>query len=114
MVHSTKPSQLPKKFLAERRLKPRKILMLGCPASEPPLLATLVAQKVPGVLAFAGFNATPHEVSSFSRQGQVLTTFGCRSSAKRAISLVYHSSSVLLLFVSRQCCKSSSKSVTEL
>ena len=93
MIHSPKPSEVPKKLFAKGRLEPGKVLMLGGPTSAPVvLLLALMAKDTPGVLALAGFHTTANKVSSFGSQRQVLTTFGSGGFAKRTNSLVYHSS----------------------
>ena len=96
MIHSAEPGQVPKKLVAESGFEPGKILVLGGPAAHPALvLAPLMTEYIPGVLALARFHAAPNEVSSLGGQGQMFTTFSGGGSAKRAISLVHHSSSVL-------------------
>jgi hypothetical protein len=67
VIHSPKPGEVPKKLFAKGRLEPGKVLMLGGPTSDAfVLLLALMAKDTPGVLAFAGRNTAPNEVSSLN------------------------------------------------
>jgi hypothetical protein len=65
VIHSPKPGKVLKKLFAKGRLEPGEVLMLGGPTADAiVLLLALMAKNTPGVLAFAGLNATPNEVTS--------------------------------------------------